>query len=271
MRTDTIHTSHPATPRALPRPSPRGRPLAPARGHREPAALPGRTAVPTGHALDSARTRTRWTEAGWPRVQRPMSDASANVTQLLRAAASGDRRDLDALMNAIYGDLRRLAVAHMRAERDDHTLQPTAVVHEAYLKLVDQRNTDWKDRAHFFAVASRIIRRLLVDHAREREAAKRGGGVGGRARRIPIEEAELAAPMPDAELVALDEALTELATLSERQAQIVEFRFFGGLTVEEIAEALGIGKRSVDRDWQIARAWLYCRLSGDDAEPGDGR
>ncbi len=196
-----------------------------------------------------------------------MSDAPANVTQLLRAAASGERRDLDALMGAIYDDLRRLAVAQMHSERDGHTLQPTAVVHEAYLRLVDQRTTDWKDRAHFFAVASRIIRRLLVDHAREREAAKRGGG----AQRIALEDADLAAAMPDTELVALDEALSELGAISERQAQIVELRFFGGLTIEEIAEALGIGKRSVDRDWQIARAWLYCRLTGDDAEQRDGR
>jgi RNA polymerase sigma factor (TIGR02999 family) len=196
-----------------------------------------------------------------------MSDASANVTQLLRAAASGQRRDLDALMGAIYDDLRRLAVSHMRTERDGHTLQPTAVVHEAYLKLVDQRTTDWKDRAHFFAVASRIIRRLLVDHAREREAAKRGGGMG----RISMDDVELSAALPDAELVALDEALTELHEIDERQARVVELRFFGGLTVEEIAETLGVGKRSVDRDWQIAKAWLFCRLSGEDAEPADGQ
>jgi len=196
-----------------------------------------------------------------------MDDAPANVTQLLRAAASGERRDLDALMAAIYDDLRRLAVSHMRSEREGATLQPTAVVHEAYLKLIDQRETDWKDRTHFFAVASRIIRRLLVDHARAREATKRGGG----ARRIPMEDVDLLAAMPDTELVALDEALTELASISDRQARIVELRFFGGLTVDEIAEALGIGKRSVDRDWQIARAWLYCRLTSDGMEHADDR
>lgn len=191
-----------------------------------------------------------------------MDDTHANVTRLLRAAASGERRDLDALMHAIYEDLRRLAIGHMRAERSGHTLQPTAVVHEAYLKLVNQRETDWKDRAHFFAVASRIIRRLLVDHAREREAAKRGGG----AARVPLDDVDLSASMPDADLVALDEALTELNELSEQQARIVELRFFGGLTIEEIAESLGVGKRTVDREWQVARAWLYCRLA--DAEHG---
>lgn len=196
-----------------------------------------------------------------------MTPPSANVTQLLRAAASGDRRDLDALMGAIYDDLRRLAVAHMRAERDDHTLQPTAVVHEAYLKLVDQRTTDWKDRAHFFAVASRIIRRLLVDHARERLALKRGGG----GERIPLEAAEaaeLACEVPGVDLVALDEAVEELASIDERQARIVELRFFGGLTIEEIANLLEMGRRSVDREWQAARAWLFLRLSEEGGAGG---
>ncbi len=195
-----------------------------------------------------------------------MNDSNANVTQLLRAAASGDRRDLDALMGAIYDDLRRLAVSHMRAEHDDHTLQPTALVHEAYLKLVDQRSTDWRDRVHFFAIASRIIRRILVDHARERLAAKRGGGL----ERVSLEEAEAPAPERPVDLVALDEAMKELAELSERQAKIVEMRFFGGLTLEEIADLLSVGRRTVDRDWQVAKAWLYCRLGEGSAEPADG-
>src|SRR5262245_4792238 len=146
-----------------------------------------------------------------------MGDSAANVTQLLRAAASGERDDLDALMAAIYADLRRLAVSHMRGERDDHTLQPTALVHEAYLKLIDQRSTEWKDRVHFFAVASRIIRRILVDHAREKLAAKRGGASA----RIAIEQTELAAPPVGLDLVALDDALTELASVDPQQAQIV--------------------------------------------------
>lgn len=194
-----------------------------------------------------------------------MSEEAVNLTQLLRAAASGDRRDLDALMAAIYGDLRRLAIGHMRAERADHTLQPTALVHEAYLKLIDQRSTEWKDRVHFFAVASRVIRRILVDHARERLAAKRGGGGG----RIALEQVELETPLPGLDLVTLDEALTELSRLDVQQAQIVELRFFGGLTLEEIAEALAMGKRSVDRAWRAAKAWLCFRLAADGAEHRD--
>lgn len=194
-----------------------------------------------------------------------MSDPNTNVTQLLRQAATGDRRDLDALMGAIYDDLRRLAASHMRSERDDHTLQPTAIVHEAYMKLVDQRNTGYTDRVHFFAVASRIIRRILVDHAREKGAAKRGGD----RERVPIELAERAVPHAGVDAVALDEALTELSGINQRQAEIVELRFFGGLTVGEIADLLSIGPRSVDRDWAVARAWLACRLSGGDGEPAD--
>lgn len=186
-----------------------------------------------------------------------MSENTASVTMLLRAASSGERRDVDALMAAIYDDLRRLADGHLRSERDNHTLQPTALVHEAYLKLIDQRSTDWKDRAHFFAVASRIIRRILVDHARERLAAKRGGGV----ERVAILDDEPGAPPADVDLVALDEALSELSEIDAAQAQIVEMRYFGGLTMEEIAEALAMGKRSVDRHWQVARSWLCFRLT----------
>lgn len=195
-----------------------------------------------------------------------MEHSNGDVTQLLRAAASGERADLDALMAAIYADLRRLAVSHMRAERDDHTLQPTALVHEAYIKLIDQRSTEWKDRVHFFAVASRIIRRILVDHAREHLALKRGGG----RERVSIDQDALAAPIDGVDVVALDEALAELAAIDERQASIVEMRFFGGLTIEEIAELLSIGKRSVDREWQAARAWLFCRLAGEGPGPSDG-
>lgn len=266
MPATLAHTLQPLAPRMLPPSGRTDRSRPHARGWHAPSPSPSRGRSAPGLDLNSCRTRPQRKGDADLRVHLTMSDEPVNVTQLLRAAASGERRDLDALMGAIYNDLRRLAVSHMRSERDDHTLQPTAVVHEAYLKLVDQRTTDWKDRAHFFAVASRIIRRLLVDHAREREAAKRGGG----ARRIGLDDADLTAAMPDAQLVALDEALTELAALNDRQAQIVELRFFGGLTIDEIAEALGIGKRSVDRDWQIARAWLYCRLTADGAEPNDG-
>jgi len=195
-----------------------------------------------------------------------MSDSHANVTRLLQAAASGERRDLDALMSAIYDDLRRLAISHMRGERDSHTLQPTAVVHEAYLKLIDQRSTDWTGRMHFFAVASRVIRRILVDHARERQAAKRGAAH----RRVMIDNADLAVPATDVDLLSLDEALMDLNDIDETQARIVEMRFFGGLTLDEIAKTLSIGKRSVDRAWSAAKAWLWLRLAPDHPEYRDG-
>jgi RNA polymerase sigma factor (TIGR02999 family) len=191
-----------------------------------------------------------------------MSAPEANVTELLRATASGDRRQLDALMAAIYQDLRRLAVRHMQRERNDHTLQPTALVNEAYLKLIDQRSTDWKDRVHFFAVASRIIRRILVDHARERNALKRGGD----RQRQSIEDAELLAVAPGVDVIALDEALEDLAAIDAAQARIVELRYFSGLTIEEVADLLSTSPRSVDRDWKCAKAWLYCRLADPQAE-----
>lgn len=197
-----------------------------------------------------------------------MDQTQADITRLLRAASSGERRDMDALMAAIYEDLRRLAVGHMRGERDGHTLQATAVVHEAYMKLIDQRTADWNDRSHFFAVASRIIRRILVDHAREKHADKRGGGRAGQS----LEALDIASATQSIDLIALDEALEELAKLDERQARIVELRFFGGCTVEEVAELLGAGKRSIDRDWQVARAWLFDRLADDaGADGGDER
>lgn len=187
-----------------------------------------------------------------------MSEATAQVTQLLRAASSGQRRDVDALMNAIYDDLRRLAASQLGSERKDHTLQPTALVHEAYLKLIDQRNTDWSDRVHFFAVASRVIRRILVDHARDRAAQKRGGG----RERVALDDFDGTAATGAIDLVALDAALTELAELDPTQAKIVEMRYFGGLTIDEIADSLAIGKRSVDRHWATAKAWLLFRLEG---------
>ncbi|MCA9285518.1 MAG: sigma-70 family RNA polymerase sigma factor [Phycisphaerales bacterium] len=188
-----------------------------------------------------------------------MNEPSADITVLLRAAATGQREDVDALMSAIYSDLRRLAASHMRSERHNHTLQPTALVHEAYVKLVGQRNTDWKDRLHFFAVASRIIRRVLIDHARARDAEKRGGD----RTMVNLADREVPSAGRDADLLALDEALEELAALDEQQARIVELRYFGGCTVEDVAELLGIGKRTVDRDWQAAKAWLFVRLGGE--------
>jgi RNA polymerase sigma-70 factor, ECF subfamily len=214
--------------------------------------------------LESAASEAPARERDAIRRRQTMKQPSADVTMLLRAASSGERGDLDALMTAIYDDLRRLAISHMKSERDDHTLQPTAVVHEAYVKLVDQRNTDWKDRLHFFAVASQIIRRLLVDHARERRAEKRGGGGA----KIDLSDRDLIAPERGLDLIALDEALAELGELDEQQAKIVELRFFGGCSIEEVSELLKIGKRTVDRDWQAARAWLFVRLEGSGESGG---
>lgn len=186
-----------------------------------------------------------------------MSTAPGDITMLLHASAGGSREDTDRLMAAIYEDLRRLAASHLRHERVGHTLHPTALVHEAYIRLVNQRSVQWNDRLHFFSIASRIIRRILIDHARERNTLKRGGS----ARPVSLVTEDVAAPERDLDLLALDEALRELAELSERQARIVELRFFGGLTISDIAAVLSIGSRSVDREWQVARAWLFDRLS----------
>lgn len=194
-----------------------------------------------------------------------MSQSAGDITLLLRAAASGERDDLDALMRVLYNDLRRLAAAHLDAERPDHTLQPTALVHEAYVKLLGQRTTDWTDRLHFFAVASRLIRRILIDHARARLADKRGGA----AARVDLNEHEIAGPQRGIDLLALDEALEALARLDEQQARIVELRYFGGCTIDEVATLLNIGKRTVDRDWRAARAWLLLRLEAP-ARPRPG-
>ena len=172
-----------------------------------------------------------------------MHEPDADITRMLRAMTGDDRGDLDALMAAIYDDLHRLAIRHMQGERDDHTLQPTALVHETYMRLVDQRSTDWNDRVHFFAVASRIIRRILVDHARQHRAAKRGGGEG----RVPLDQVEIAANGSGVDVLALDEALRELGEIDATQARIVELRFFGGLTIPDVADLLSMGKRSVRR------------------------
>lgn len=194
-----------------------------------------------------------------------MTGQPSDITLLLKSAASGDRADVDRLMEAIYDDLRRLALVHMNAERANHTLQPTAVVHEAYMKLVGQRSTEWNDRLHFFAAASRIIRRILIDHARQHRAAKRGGASD----RESLDSVAPAIAGVDFDLLALDDALQLLHQIDERQARIVELRFFGGCTLEEVAQLLDVGRRTVDRDWVAAKAWLYCRLSGEDAEAQD--
>jgi RNA polymerase sigma-70 factor, ECF subfamily len=179
------------------------------------------------------------------------------VTRLLLAWNQGDQSAIERLMPLVYDELRRLAERHFRRERVGHTLQPTAVVHEAYFRLVDQTRVTWKNRGHFFAVASQAMRRILVDYARARAADKRGGGE----KRVTLASAE-APPEPSGEvdLLALDEALTRLKVLDGAQAQIVELRFFGGLSIEETAEALETSASSVKREFRSAKAWLYREL-----------
>jgi RNA polymerase sigma factor (TIGR02999 family) len=179
--------------------------------------------------------------------------AAEAVTRLLEAWRSGDLRARDELLPMVYAELRRRAAAHLRHERPHHTLRPTDLLHEAYLRLCAQ-NAGFENRDHFFAVASRLMRRVLVDHARARAAAKRG-----RALRVTLAD-DVAAPSQPADLLELDAALDELFALDEREAQVVELRFFGGLSLQETARVLGISLATTKNDWAHARAWLYARL-----------
>ena len=181
---------------------------------------------------------------------------SEGITQLLIDWSKGDQAALERLMPLVYSELRRLASNYLRRERGEHTLQPTALVNEAYLKLVDQRNAKWQNRAHFFGISAQLMRRILVDHARQHQAVKRGGS--GQ-RRVSITSVEKIAK-PEVDLLALNEALDELAKMDPQQSRIVELKFFGGLSIDEIAEVLGIGHATVERDWKMARAWLRRQL-----------
>jgi RNA polymerase sigma factor (TIGR02999 family) len=181
-----------------------------------------------------------------------MSSTSSDVTLLLHRVAQGDQDALAKLMPLIYGQLRRLAAHYMLSERPDHTLQPTALVNEAYMLLVKQR-VGWQNKAHFFAVAARLMRRILIDHARGHLRDKRGGGE----KAVPLDEALIFAAEQSSELVKLDQSLERLAKLDPRQSKIVELRFFGGLTVEQTAAVLGISEKTVKRDWSMAKAWLH--------------
>jgi RNA polymerase sigma factor (TIGR02999 family) len=185
-----------------------------------------------------------------------MSSPPSEVTQLLLAWSEGDPVALEQLTPLVHRELRRIANNHFRRERPGHTLQATALVNEVYLRLVDQRQVDWQNRAHFFAIAARLMRRILVDHARSRLVAKRGGG----AMQISFDEAAILSPERSAEIVALDDALANLAAMDRRKSQVVELRFFGGLSVEETARALNISPNTVLRDWSTAKAWLYREL-----------
>ena len=188
----------------------------------------------------------------------PRNAVKTNITELLRQWSSGKKEVAEDLLPLIYDELHRRATNFMRRERHNHTLQPTALVHEAYLKLIDQRNDDWNDREHFFAIASQVMRRILVDHARSRQRQKRGGSKEN----LQLEEALLTgAEEANVDLIALDEAMAKLAKLDPQQERLVELRYFGGLSVEEAAKALGISRATAARDWQVAKAWLHREMT----------
>ena len=184
-----------------------------------------------------------------------MAIPPSEVTALLQQWSTGREDVLDQLLPAIYDELRRLASSYLRRERQDHTLQTTALVHEAFLKLVDQHAVRWQNRAHFFGIAAQAMRRILVDHARAHRAGKRGDGQ----RAVPLDDAILG-EVPNIDVLALDEALTRLAALDPQQSRVVELRFFGGLTMEETAEVMRISPATVGREWALAKAWLYAEL-----------
>jgi RNA polymerase sigma-70 factor (ECF subfamily) len=186
----------------------------------------------------------------------PEQTGAGNVTQLLDQLSQGRPQAFEALLPVVYGELRRQAARYLRRERGNHTLQPTALVNEAYLRLVDQRHVRWQNRAHFFGIAAQAMRRVLVDHARGRVRLKRGGP----AAQVTLDEGMLVAAERSIDLLALDKALQRLTTLDARQGQIVELRFFGGLSVEEAAEVIGISPATVKREWSMAKAWLYTEL-----------
>ncbi len=185
--------------------------------------------------------------------------SSHDVTLLLQAWSGGDKQALDRLAPLVYRELRRIAGRIMTAERPNHTLQATALVNEAYVRLVDTQQVSWQDRAHFFALCARAMRQILIDHARARASEKRGGGEVA----IELEEGLIAGSSPEANLLELDDALKRLAEIDPRKSQVVEMRFFGGLSLEETAEALKVSTKTVQRDWDLARAWLYGELGGN--------
>ncbi|MGI8897582.1 MAG: sigma-70 family RNA polymerase sigma factor [Pyrinomonadaceae bacterium] len=190
--------------------------------------------------------------------------ASHEITGLLVSWGGGDESALDRLMPLVYDELRRLAHRYMSRERPGHTLQTTALVNEAYLRLVNSREVQWQNRAHFFAVSALLMRRILVDFARDKQYLKRGGG----ALRVSLDEAASFTECREADFVALDEALTALAEVDRRKGQVVEMRFFGGLSIEEVAEVLKVSKETVMRDWRLAKVWLLRELAGGSSSEG---
>ena len=185
-----------------------------------------------------------------------MIPSPSKVTQLLHDWSDGDREALDKLLPIVYEELRRQAARYLQRERPRHTLHTTALIHEAYLRLIDQKDVRWQNRAHFFGIAAQLMRRILVDHARSRQAAKRGGSDI----KLPLEEGMIVAER-EVNLVALDEALDRLAAIDPQQSRVVELRFFSGLSVEETAEVIGVSTRTIKRDWNVEKAWLRREIS----------
>jgi RNA polymerase sigma factor (TIGR02999 family) len=185
-----------------------------------------------------------------------MESTSEEVTELLSQLALGNHSVESRLIPLVYAEMRRIAQRYMRQERKNHTLQATALVHEAYIKLIDQHSVNWENRAQFFGIAANVMRRILVDHARTRDSQKRGGGAG----EISLDEALVYSPERSSALLELDAALDRLAAQDPRQAKIIEMRFFTGLSVEEVAEVLGVSPKTIKRDWSMAKAWLHREL-----------
>jgi RNA polymerase sigma factor (TIGR02999 family) len=191
-----------------------------------------------------------------------MLSTSHTITDLLTKWSNGDTTALEELIPIVYPELQRLARAYMRREAPDHTLQTSALVNEAFLRLVDRVGVDWQDRAHFFAVTAQIMRHILVDHARRHAYAKRGGG----ALHLELDEVALTATRLASEFVALDDALNTLARIDERKSKIVELKFFGGLTVDEIAEVMKLAPITIKREWRVAKAWLHLEIRGGEQQ-----
>lgn len=185
-----------------------------------------------------------------------MTETPENLTQLLLKANRGDKSALDEILPLVYNELRRIAQNYLSQERDDHTLQATALVHEAYLRLIDQRRVDWQNRSQFFGLAASMMRRILVNHALEQKAQKRGSG-----QKLQLDETVDISFEENLDLVALDEALIRLAEVDEQKSKIVEMRFFGGLTINEIARVIGKSRATIEREWAFSKAWLYRELS----------
>ena len=198
-------------------------------------------------------------------TSRPVTESPVNsanqVTQLLVSWGNGDQQSLESLIPLVYDELRRQARRYLRRERPDHTLQSSALVHEVYVRLIDQRQANWHNRSQFFGVAAQLMRRILVDHARSRGTVKRGAGVT----KLAIAEEVAAIEMQNVDLIALDSSLTKLEQIDPQQCRIVELRFFSGLSIEDTADALSISPATVKRDWAMAKAWLYREISGSPA------